>query len=486
MSVLGSLLLDPRVTGDVIQVLPDGSSFFNEANKILYDAMVHLYDHHNALDVVQLTQLLEDRGQLELVGGVDRLVEIAHAVPTAANAMRYARLVKDKSIQRRLIDAAGEILVEAHEGGESVSDVLEDAEQRIYKIAHQAEQASVESMRDIVVQVVEAIEETDGAPVTGVPTGFNDLDEMTHGLQKGDMIILAARPSMGKTAFSLNVAEQMAMLGYPCAVFSLEMSKHALVQRMLSARSGVDSHRIRRGMLGAEDWERLQAACGELYDAPLFIDDTPGLSLLQMRAKARRLASKHGIRAFVIDYLQLMTSGRRAESRQVEISEISRGVKAMARELEAPVICLSQLNRAAEQREGHRPRMSDLRESGSIEQDADIVAMLHREEYYHQADPDWAIHNEDKVGLCELIIAKQRNGPTGVVKLTWSASTTRFLNWTGGAPAGGFVESMPVGPGGSVSAGGRSAFSAATPSGPVGDFRDGGGPDSDHAGGIPV
>ena len=314
MSVLGSLLLDPRVTGDVIQILPDGKSFFNEANRVLYDTMVELYDTHNQLDVVQLTQLLTDRGQFERIGGMDHLLEVAHAVPTAANAMRYARLVKDKSIQRGLIDAAGEILVEAHHGGDQVRDVLESAEQRIYKIAHQAEQAKAESMKELVVEVVQQIEQSDGALVTGVPTGYHQLDEMTHGLQKGDMIILAARPSMGKTAFALNVAEQMSLQGYGVGVFSLEMSKHALVQRMLSAKSGVDSHRIRRGMLGNEDWDRLQTACTALYDAPLFIDDTPGLSLLQMRAKARRMASKHGIRAFVIDYLQLMTSGRRSES----------------------------------------------------------------------------------------------------------------------------------------------------------------------------
>lgn len=482
MSVLGSMLFDPQVTGDVIQVLRDGENFFAEANRVVFDAMVELYDKYNALDVVQLTQLLTDRGDLERIGGMEHLLEIAESVPSAANAMRYAKIVKDKSVQRRLIEAAGEILVEAHHGGESVRDCLEEAEKKIYKIANQAETTQAESMRDLVVEVIQAIEQSDGRLVTGVPTGYPDLDEMTHGLQPGDMIVLAARPSMGKTALALNLAEQMAMQGYPTGVFSLEMSKEALVQRLLSSRSGVDSHKIRRGMLSSEEWAKLQTACGELYEAPIMIDDTPGLSMLQMRAKARRMASKHDIRALVIDYLQLMTSGRRAESRQVEISEISRGVKAMARELRVPVICLSQLNRAAEQREGHKPRMSDLRESGSIEQDADIVSLLHREEYYYQADPDWKLHNPEKVGLTELIICKQRNGPTGNVRLMWNGATTRFHSWTNMEAPGGFhdIHTEPV------DAGPRSAFSAKPASGPVSGFRDGGGPPAGFVDGIPT
>ncbi|MFK7961634.1 MAG: replicative DNA helicase [Phycisphaerales bacterium] len=520
MSVLGSMLFDPRVTGDVIQILKDGTAFFSEGNGRIYDVMVELYDRHNALDIVQLNQVLADRGVLDLVGGVEYLVELAQSVPSAANAARYARIVAEKSTLRRLIDTAGEILHDAHfcgAGGEASRDVLEQAEQKIYRIASQQEQTQAEAIQDIVVEVVQSIEEATGRLVTGVPSGYHDLDEMTHGLQRGEMIILAARPSMGKTAFALNVAEQMALLGHGVGVFSLEMSKHALVQRLLSSRSGVDSQKIRRGMLGPEEWDRLNRACEELYESPLFIDDTPGLSLMQMRAKARRLKSKHDVQCFVIDYLQLMSSGRRAESRQNEIGEISRGVKAMARELNVPVICLSQLNRAAEQREGHRPRMSDLRESGSIEQDADVVAMLHREEYYHQADPDWKLHNEDKVGLAELIIAKQRNGPTGVVKLTWSGATTRFSSWSGlaapdeyhsgghssghsGAPAGGYAEPAPPRGGGyapapaaevesePVSAGfaPRTAFSAKTASGPVSDFRDGGEPDRGSVDGIPL
>ena len=240
------------------------------------------------------------------------------------------------------------------------------------------------------------------------------------------MLILAARPSMGKTAFALNIAEQMAVAGHGVGVFSLEMGKQQLVQRMLCARGRIDSQRMRRSMLREDDFKRLMSACADLQNAPIYIDDTPGLSLLQLRSKARRMKDRHDISAVVIDYLQLMSAGGRVESRQIEVSEISRGVKAMARELGVPVLCLSQLNRAAEQREGHRPRMSDLRESGSIEQDADVVMMLHREEYYHRGDTEWLAQNPDKQGVAEVIVAKQRNGPTGVVNLAWDAASTKF------------------------------------------------------------
>jgi replicative DNA helicase len=251
------------------------------------------------------------------------------------------------------------------------------------------------------------------------------------------MLILAARPSMGKTAFALNLLEQIAQLGVPSVMFSLEMGKQQLIQRMLCALGQIDSQKMRKHMLGSDDYRRLMGACGEISKLPIFIDDTPGLSLLAMRSKARRLKERHGIGFIAIDYLQLMTSGSKVESRQLEVSEISRGIKAMARELELPVLCLSQLNRAAEQREGHRPRMSDLRESGSIEQDADVVMMLHREEYYHRSDPNWADENPDKVGTAELIIPKQRNGPTGTVNLVWDGSTTRFRSQSFSTPPGG-------------------------------------------------
>ena len=283
------------------------------------------------------------------------------------------------------------------------------------------------------------LEENEGRTITGVATGFVELDEMTSGLQSGEMVILAARPSMGKTALALNLAENIAMDGRPVAIFSLEMSRQQLVQRLLCSRGQIDGQRFRRNLLRQDDYQRLMVACNDLASAPILIDDTPGLTLLQLRSKARRMKEKSGLEAIVIDYLQLMSAGGRVESRQLEVSEISRGIKAMARELEVPVVCLSQLNRAAEQREGHRPRMSDLRESGSIEQDADVVAMLHREEYYHRSDPEWAEQNPDRVGVAELIITKQRNGPTGTVELAWDAGSTRFRTLSHATPPASIV-----------------------------------------------
>jgi len=494
MSLLGSMLIDPQVVGDVLLVLRNGGDdFFKPANGAIYDGMVELYDRHGALDIVQLHQLLADRNVIETVGGVDYLVELAQAVPSAANAKHFARLVKDKAAIRRLIEAAGDILFEAYHAPEDAQAVLEGAERKIFTIAQQSETTQAEALQALVLEQMRLIEENEGKPITGVPSGFIELDGLTHGFQRGEMLVLAARPSMGKTALALNVAEQMAVAGHPVGVFSLEMGKQQLVQRLLSSASGIDNDRIRSGALSAGDFQKLHQACDRLMEAPLFIDDTPGLTLLQLRAKARRMKQQHEIQAIVVDYLQLMTSGRRSESRQMEISEISRGVKAMARELQVPVLCLSQLNRAAEQREGHRPRMSDLRESGSIEQDADVVMMLHREEYYHAGDHDWAAANEDKAGVAELILAKQRNGPTGTVKLTWVSQHVRFKDYSGASMPGGYYEGKNDygwGGGGSGAAGGAAGasggasgggghFSSGTKTGPVGDFRDGGGPEHD-------
>ena len=286
-------------------------------------------------------------------------------------------------------------------------------------------------------EAIKQIEANEGRLITGVATGYPHLDELTSGFQNGEMIVIAARPSMGKTALALNIAENMVRNDIPVGIFSLEMSRQQLTQRLLSSRSQVSSHKIRRNTLSDNDMNAILGAANELMQVPLYIDDTPGLTIMQLRAKARRLKQKHDVGAIFVDYLQLMTSGRRSESRQQEVSEMSRSVKALARELNIPVICLSQLNRAAEQREGHRPRMSDLRESGSIEQDADVVAMLHREAYYHLNDQAWIEANEDKVSLAELIIAKQRNGPTATMKLTWDNTCTRFYDWTDVTPPSG-------------------------------------------------
>jgi replicative DNA helicase len=435
ISLLGSMLLDPAVVPDVIGVVKDGKDFHRPAHSIVFDLMISCYERTASIDVVQLNQMLVDKSLLEEVGGLDYLVHLAESVPTAANAVRYARIVREKATLRELIAAAGETLRDAHSGELDVAQVLESAEQRIFRIAQHREQASASSLAELLDEVVKSIEDADGT--SGVPSGFTELDEMLNGFQKGEMLILAARPSMGKTAFALNIAEQMAVAGHPVAVFSLEMGKQQLVQRMLCARGRIDSQRMRRSMLREDDFKRLMAACADLQEAPLYIDDTPGLSLLQLRSKARRLKDRHDIKAIVIDYLQLMSAGGRVESRQIEVSEISRGVKAMARELEVPVLCLSQLNRAAEQREGHRPRMSDLRESGSIEQDADVVMMLHREAYYHRGDPDWLDQNPDKANVAEVIVAKQRNGPTGIVNLHWNSSSTRFQDLSYASPPAG-------------------------------------------------
>jgi len=437
-SLLGSILIDPTVLNDVQLIIKSGDDFFKKANGSIYEIMTELNNGSlKTVDFVHLSQLLEDRNLLKAIGGVDYLVKIAQAVPSAASASHYARLVKDKSVVRQLIAAAGEILHDAYSNPEDPSVILSEAERRIFSIAQQSEQRHAEKLDELLNLAIEQLESSDGKMITGVATGYPMLDEITSGLQKGEMIVVAARPSMGKTALALNIAENIVMRGTPVALFSLEMSRQQLVQRLLSARASVSGHDIRRNMLSDRDMEAIIQATNDLMGKPLFIDDTPSLTITQLRAKARRLKQSEDISVIFIDYLQLMTSGSRVESRQQEVSDISRGVKALARELEVPIVCLSQLNRAAEQREGHRPRMSDLRESGSIEQDADVVAILHRESYYHMNDSAWIEANEDKLSLAELIIAKQRNGPTATVRLNWDSRCTRFYDWTDANPPGG-------------------------------------------------
>ncbi len=431
MCLLGSILIEPRVLGDVTFLVRNGEDFYKPANGAIFDAMVELYDAHGSLDVVQLVQRLNDRDVLDAVGGQDYLVEIANAVPTAANAPHYARMVRDKSMVRRLIEEAGEILGLAYERGVDAESILDDAERRIFAIAQGYEHSDVETIGRLVQEAVERLQASDGRQSQGVLTGFADLDELTGGFQKGDFVIIAGRPSMGKTALALNIAENMALAGTAVGIFSLEMSGHQLVERLLASRSGLDLHRLRRRMLGPEHYSRYFAACGDLQDAPIYVDDSAASTLLQIRARARRMVVKHSIQAVFIDYIQLITMGGRVESRQLEVSEISRGLKSLARDLKVPVVAMSQLNRSPEQREGHRPRLSDLRESGSLEQDADVVALLHREDYYHQSEDDY-----EPTGVAEVIVAKQRNGPTDTVKLSWIAQSTRFRDHSGAsAPA---------------------------------------------------
>ncbi|MSR19211.1 MAG: replicative DNA helicase [Phycisphaerales bacterium] len=426
ISLLGSLLVNPAVVGDVVQVIHSPDDFFRPIHRTIYATIIELYERNPSIDIVQLSQLLKDRGVLEEIGGIDYLVALAEGVPSAAHAMEFAKAVRDKATLRELIDAASEIVHDAHRAGEDAPAVLEAAEQRVFSIAQKRETGGVADMRQLLEQTLKMIEESEGRSLTGLPTGYAELDDLTCGLQAGEMVVIAARPSMGKTALALNLMEKVAAAGHPVAMFSLEMGRQALVQRILCARAGVDSQRLRRGSLRSEDLQRLSRAAESLQACAIYIDDTPALSVLGLRSRARRLREKFGIEAVFVDYLQLMTSGRRSESRQVEVSDISRGIKALAREISAPVICMAQLNRATEDRREHRPRLSDLRESGSIEQDADVVMLLHREEYYHLAEPDWLDANPDKAGLAELIVGKQRNGPTGTIKLSWNSASTSF------------------------------------------------------------
>ncbi|MFG0326370.1 MAG: replicative DNA helicase [Phycisphaerales bacterium JB037] len=511
MALLGSLILDPNGVMDVLSMVSSADQFYAAAHGRIFQTIVRVYDEHRSGDLVQLVDALRGAGVLEEVGGEEFLVRLADTVPSAANAVHYARIVADKARVRRLVRAAGEIVYDAYHAGEleseGVRELLDRAESAIFEVAQEDQTSDPQLLKHLLDLEIDRLEAIEGQGISGLPTGFDDLDKKLRGLQEGEMIIVAARPSMGKTALALNLAEQVALGGrtpgdrsggakVPVAIFSLEMSKGALVQRLLSARSGVEGTKFRDGSLRDDDFQRVLAACNELSDAQLFIDDTPGLTVMQLRARARRLAAQHGVRAIMIDYLQLLTApGAGRESRQVEVSAISRQVKALARELRVPIVCLSQLNRASEQREGNRPRMSDLRESGSIEQDADVVILLHREEYYHIGTPTWAEENPDKVGVAELIIAKQRNGPTGTVRLTWDSRTTRFKNhapddWgndefdAGGgpvSPGGGFG-----GPGSGGATGGYGgAFTPGRASGPVSGFRDGGGPDREDTGGAP-
>ncbi|GJQ29537.1 MAG: replicative DNA helicase [Phycisphaerae bacterium] len=527
MSLLGSMILDPNMIPDVLGIVRNEYDFFRAAHGHIYRAVVDVYDQRHSGDLVQIVDLLRDRGVLDEVGGADYLVELAGAVPSAVNAPHFARIVGEKAKLRRLIDAAGQILYDAYHAGElgpeGAREVLDSAEMRVFEIAQEQHAADPQALAELLELELRRIEAADfeGGGLSGVASGYHDLDELLRGFQPGEMLVLAARPSMGKTALALNLAEQIAIGGIPVpgappgqrapvGLFSLEMSKNAIVQRLLSARSGVSSQALRGGhKIPDDDFRRLMMAAEDLKAAPVYIDDTPNLSVLNLRARARRMVAQHGVRVLMVDYLQLMSAPHAArESRQVEVSAISRGVKALARELNIPVICLSQLNRASEQREGNRPRMADLRESGSIEQDADVIMLLHREEYYHVQDEDWKHENPDKIGMAELIIAKQRNGPTGVVKLTWDHGSTRFRSFDAAArapmdvgPLGGRYQSPAQAatnfPGTGKGQPGMSQpgkpwthaepkqpppfdFTPGEKRGPVEDYRDGGGPDRDE------
>lgn len=425
MCLLASMMLDSTrdVIGQVVQII-DREAFYLADNQILYDILVRLYEQNRPIDAVIVREELIKRQLLEEVGGSEYLAKILNTVPSAAHGVHYAGIVREKSLLRQLIAASNDILRDAYSPHEEADLVLDKAEKKIFEIAEKKVANSLVSIEEVLHEVFEMIQDRGQR---GIETDYFDLDDMLNGLQNGEMIIIAARPSMGKTAFAMNIIENIACRGIPCAVFSLEMSKQQLVQRMLCSRGQIDAHKLRKGMLQSHEYQQLATVVGELAKAPIWVDDSASLTILELRAKARRLKLQHDIKCIMIDYMQLMDNPG-PESRQQQISEISRGVKSVARELNIPVICLSQLNRAAEGRDGHRPRMSDLRESGSIEQDADVIMLLHREDYYRKQDPDFQPDN-----VAEVIIAKQRNGPTGPVKLTFDDSTMRFKNRATGA-----------------------------------------------------
>ncbi len=417
--LLASMMLDKDVVGQAVQIV-NGEAFYQADHQILFDIVVKLYEQNRPIDAVIVREELIKRQLLEEIGGAAYLGQLLGMVPSAAHGAHYAGIVREKALLRQLIAASNDILRDAYAPHEEATLVLDKAEKRIFDIAQQKVGGAVVPLETVLHEVFEMIE---NRGQRGLESGFLELDDMLNGLQKGEMVILAARPSMGKTAMAMNMIEGIAAdQMIPCAVFSLEMSKQQLAQRMLCSRGSIDSHKLRKGMLQSQEYAKLASVVGELAKAPIWVDDSPGLTILDLRAKARRLKLQHDIQCIMIDYMQLMDNPG-VESRQQQISEISRGVKSVARELNIPVICLSQLNRATEGRDGHRPRMSDLRESGSIEQDADVVMLLHREDYYRMSEPDFQPDN-----IAELIIAKQRNGPTGTVKLTFDNKSTRFRN----------------------------------------------------------
>ncbi|MBV9773089.1 MAG: replicative DNA helicase, partial [Gemmatimonadetes bacterium] len=395
-------------------------------------AMIRLWERGEVIDAVTLAEELKNVGDLEAVGGMAYVAQLLDAVPTAANVEYHARIIREKAVLRRLIEAATSIIQETYANQGDVEELLDGAEQKIFQIAQTQDRKGFVWIKELLWPAMEQIEllAQNSSSITGVPTGFIDLDEKTAGFQKGDLIIVAARPSMGKTAFTLNIAQHAAISAKkPVAFFSLEMSKESLVQRMLTSEARVDAGRVRTGRLRDDDYPRLAHAAGLLNTAQIYIDDTAGISILEMRAKARRLKSdRQDLGMIVVDYLQLMQGNGRTENRQQEVSEISRGLKALAKELEVPVVALSQLSRAVESRPDKRPMMSDLRESGAIEQDADVIMFLYRPEYYHgPVDKD----GNSLEGRAEVIIGKQRNGATGTVHLMFMKEFTRFENFTG-------------------------------------------------------
>lgn len=422
-SVLGAMILDKESINTAIERLhPD--DFYKGANKEIFEAIISLFNRSEPVDLITLSEELKKRGTLENVGGVSYLAELSGGIATTSNVKYYCDIVEEKSILRRLIKSCDEIVTKSYDGNEEVNSIIEEAEKSIFDITQGRHRNGFAPIKNVLLDSFAKIEEmaANQGKLTGLTTGFIDIDNKLSGMQKSDLILLAARPSMGKTALGINIATNAALKAdASVAIFSLEMSKEQLVQRMISSVAHVDLQKIISGNLNEEEWIQIIDAMGPLSQAKVFIDDTAGISLTEMKAKCRRLKIENGLDLVLIDYLQLMQlNSNRYENRQQEISAISRGLKALAKEMECPVIALSQLSRAPELRADHRPILSDLRESGAIEQDADVVLFLYRDEYYHE--------DSDKKNIGEVIIAKHRNGPTGTVELVWKKEFTKFLN----------------------------------------------------------
>ncbi|MGH2820991.1 MAG: replicative DNA helicase [Actinomycetota bacterium] len=426
MSVLGAMLESRDAIANVVEIL-QAADFYKPAHAEIFETIVGLWQRGEPADAVTAADELARRGTLESVGGKPYILGLIDAYPTASSAAHYARLVEEHGLLRRLVDAGNQVQEIGFSQPEEVDDAVDEAEEIIYKVGDRRLREDIRPIRPLLAENMEMIEKLyeRGEHVTGLPTGFADLDEKTAGFQPSNLIIIAARPSMGKSAilgdFALHAAIHQDV---PVVIFALEMSRHEMVQRFLASQAKVDSQRLRRGSLQEQDWTRLSAALGRLAEAPVYIDDSANVTLMEMRAKCRRLKAKHGLGLIIIDYLQLMQSPRRSENRQQEVSDISRSLKIMARELEVPVICASQLNRGVEYRADKRPLLADLRESGSIEQDSDLVMFLYRDEVYN---PD----TEHK-GEAELILAKHRNGPTGLVRLAFMNQYTKFASFAKG------------------------------------------------------
>jgi replicative DNA helicase len=421
-AVLGCMLLDSDVIPTVTELIRS-SDFYREDHREICEAITDIVEQAGPVDIITVSEQLQRRGTLEKAGGMDYLASITSAVPTTANARHYAKIVEGKSLLRKLIKAAQEIAGMSYEAADEAEFVLDRAEKSIFDIIERRSTQGFAHIKDVLLEAFIRLEElyNSKSPITGVPTGFTDLDMKTAGLQNSDLVLIAARPGMGKTALALNIAQYAAVQKHvPVALFNLEMSKDQLVNRMLCSEVMVDSHRMRTGRLDDEDWKKIARALGPLSEAPIYIDDTPGVTVMDIRAKCRRLKLEKKLGLVVIDYLQLMRGREKAESRQQEVSEISRSLKILAKELSVPVLTMSQLSRGPESRSDHRPMLSDLRESGAIEQDADIVMFLYRDDYYN---PD-----SEKKNLAEIIIAKHRNGSTGTIYLKWFDKYTKFAN----------------------------------------------------------